>query len=71
MRLKGAVNTIDKYTAPATRAALLVGCMDLLVDCFGLYCRGRRCLPREAVNFPYKITRRDGINGQMNQSGPR
>src|SRR2546429_7010993 len=26
-RVNGAVNTIDKYTAPAMRAAFLVGCM--------------------------------------------
>ena len=26
-RLKGAVSTSDRYTAPATRAAFLVGCI--------------------------------------------
>src|SRR5713101_5845748 len=30
-RLKGAVSTSDKYTAPATRAALSVGCIGFFV----------------------------------------
>src|SRR5436190_1892106 len=30
-RVNGAVNTIERYTAPAMRAALSVGCMDFLL----------------------------------------
>src|SRR5262245_39062379 len=34
MRLKGAVITIDRYTAPATRAALSVGCIKSCLLCW-------------------------------------
>src|ERR671930_1974809 len=58
---------------PAVRAAFLVGCMELLTfgDRLGTPCRGRRCLPREADSFPYRITMNGKIYSHANQSGPR